>query len=297
MDLSKISLTGEKPRREALGAKEEAYLVLDDGFVRLDAIYGDESDIVRRARITTYKRATKKVRPDKDLIRYLWTNEHTSPFGFIQLVFHVRAPLFVARQWFRHRTGTREEASEDYLETTDTRSATFHEMQEFSGRYASYPEEFYRPPLEQMQQQSGSNFQMRDGTVVGNAEEIRERMLQEQNAACLNRRWYTSSGLAREVARINTPLSQYTEFYWMQSLPNLLHWVKLRRHESAQWEIRAYAQVLEYITSQYFPASYRAWLETVEGAYLSPAELAEIMTLVKDKVVPERLAKKLLKGA
>ncbi len=273
------------------GEIPERYQVLDHGFVQVVKVMDTDQDIVEIARVTTAKRV-KKHQPTKRLLRYLWHNQHTSPFGFPTLRLLIRAPLFVARQWFRHRTSVHNEVETPY-ESDDPSASQYHEMQEFSGRYQDYDDEMYLPPIERMQKQAESNHQGSSIALIDTPLDVQFEMGQEQMAARESRNYYLTSGLARELARINTPLSQYTEFYWQQSLLNLLHFLELRRAKGAQYEIRAYAQTIEQIVKQYFPLTYEVWLEWVKGLHITEEEAHEIVHLLSGMQLSPNLYEKL----
>jgi thymidylate synthase (FAD) len=198
--------------------------VLDKGFVRLVDYMGSDERIVQSARVS-YGSGTKSYRQDKGLIDYLLRNEHTSPFEQVVLTFHCKMPVFVARQWVRHRTAR---------------------LNEISGRYSIMKDEFYVPAGKDVSFQSEDNKQGRSEEAV--PAEIQQQILkdlQDQQSAAYKA--YTDlidKGLARELARINLPLSLYTEWYWQIDLHNLFHFLRLRMDSHAQFEIREYARVM-----------------------------------------------------
>ncbi|MCK9169964.1 MAG: FAD-dependent thymidylate synthase [Treponema sp.] len=210
------------PAAEAILDKE--YSVLDKGFVRLVDYYGGDQRIVQSARVS-YGEGTKAVSQDSALIDYLLRHQHTSPFEQVVMTFHLKMPIFVARQWVRHRTGR---------------------MNEVSGRYSVMKDEFYIPAAEHIAPQSTDNKQGR-GTEPfppEKAEYIRTQFAEGQETAYKKYSELVEGGLAREIARINLPLSLYTEFYWEMDLHNLFHFLKLRLDSHAQFEIREYARVI-----------------------------------------------------
>ncbi len=210
------------PEAEAILDRE--YPVLDKGFVRLVDYYGGDQRIVQSARVS-YGEGTKTVSQDGALIDYLLRHQHTSPFEQVVMTFHLKMPVFVARQWVRHRTGR---------------------MNEVSGRYSIMKDEFYIPAAGNIAPQSTDNKQGRASEPFPpeKAETIRTRFADGQEAAYRNYTELVEGGLAREIARINLPLSLYTEFYWEMDLHNLFHFLKLRLDSHAQLEIREYAKVI-----------------------------------------------------
>ena len=229
------------PEAEALLDKE--FPVLDRGFVRLVDYMGSDQRIVAAARVS-YGTGTKTVREDEVLINYLMRHEHTSPLEQVVLTFHVKLPIFVARQWIRHRTAR---------------------VNEISGRYSVMKDECYLPAEESLRTQSTINKQGRAETPVSpeSAKAIVEEMAAGQRDAYARYEAMLASDLAREVARIGLPLSLYTEWYWQIDLHNLFHFLKLRLDAHAQWEIREYARVMAEITKAVAPMAYAAF-ETYE---------------------------------
>ena len=198
------------PEAEEILDKE--FKVLDKGFVRLVDYMGGDARIVQAARVS-YGAGTKTVREDAGLIDYLLRNQHTSPFEQVILTFHIKLPIFIARQWVRHRTAR---------------------MNEISGRYSVMQNEFYLPADEDVAIQSADNKQGRSTEAVsqefvGNTKELLAKGQEEAYAAYTQ---LVESGLAREIARINLPLALYTEIYWQCDLHNLMHFLKLRTARS-----------------------------------------------------------------
>lgn len=198
--------------------------VLDKGFVRLVDYLGSDQRIVQAARVS-YGSGTKSFREDEGLIDYLLRNEHTSPFEQVILTFHCKMPVFVARQWVRHRTAR---------------------LNEISGRYSVIKDEFYVPHGKDVALQSPDNKQSRLQEAVEPElqQGFRFELEEQQKEAYASYKLHLDSGLARELARINLPLSLYTEWYWQIDLHNLFHFIRLRIDPHAQYEIRVYAQVL-----------------------------------------------------
>lgn len=210
--------------------------VLDQGLVRLVSYMGSDSAVVQAARVS-YGKGTKTVSEDEGLIRYLMRNRHTTPFEMVTFKFHLKMPIFIARQWHRHRTAS---------------------INEYSGRYSEMPDEFYCPSQDIIGKQSTSNKQGTEGQLEG-AGMVQASFEAEQELARDNYMDKLDLGVSREHARINLPLSQYTEFYWQINLHNLFHFLGLRLDSHAQYEIRQYAQAMYDIIEQIVPASCKAF--------------------------------------
>jgi len=232
------------PEAEALLDKE--IKVLDHGFIRLVDYMGGDSRIVQSARVS-YGKGTKSVREDEALIDYLMRHQHTSPFEQVVLTFHCKMPIFVARQWIRHR------------------AARFNEI---SGRYSVMEDEFYLPEETAIQYQNKDNRQGRDPQEV--PVHLRQKVLdiltKGQQVAYDDYQKMLADDIARELARINLPLSLYTQWYWQIDLHNLFHFLELRMDEHAQWEIRQYANVIADITRAVAPLAFRAFETHVVNA-------------------------------
>lgn len=243
--------------------------VLDKGFVRLVDYMGGDQRIVQAARVS-YGAGTKTVRQDRGLIHYLLKNEHTSPFEQVVLTFHAKMPIFVARQWVRHRTAR---------------------LNEISGRYSIMRDEFYVPEAETLKVQSASNKQARGEETLPETEATRVRAEMIDDQATLYRHYETmlESGLAREIARANLPLSLYTEWYWQIDLHNLLRFLRLRLDAHAQYEIRVYAEAMARCARAVAPLAYEAFEEHVMGSVrFSQSECAALAALLNgDKVALE----------
>ena len=234
-----------------------AFPVLDDGFVRVVDYMGTDESIVQAARVS-YGRGTKKVRNDRGLIRYLLRHRHTTPFEMCSLKIHVRVPMDIWRQWIRHRTAS---------------------VNEYSTRYSVAIDACRKTSPDAWRIQSEGNRQGSSGLVapeVGAELTAREHATQEACRETYDER--LSHGVAREQARKDLPLSTYTEAYWKMDLHNLLHFLSLRLHESAQEEIRAYASVIgEEIVSKWCPIAWEAFEDyRLGGSFLSAKE-AEIV--------------------
>lgn len=220
---------------------DKEYPVLDKGFVRLVDYMGDDNAIVQAARVS-YGEGTKKLHEDRGLIRYLMRHRHTTPFEMVEFKFHVKLPIFVARQWIRHRSAN---------------------VNEYSGRYSVMKEEFYFPPDEDIRKQSKRNKQGRSEEEL--PAEIRNRFLaylQHSSKDAYDKyEEFIGEGLARELARINLPLSLYTEWYWKIDLHNLFHFLRLRMDDHAQKEIRVYADVMAEMVKTIVPMAYEAFTD------------------------------------
>ncbi|MCL2602165.1 MAG: FAD-dependent thymidylate synthase [Treponema sp.] len=243
------------PEAEAILDKE--FPVLDKGFIRLVDYMGGDERVVQSARVS-YGAGTKSYREDAALIDYLLRNAHTSPFEQVVLTFHVKLPLFVARQWLRHRTAR---------------------VNEMSGRYSVMNDDFYLPELGELALQSTDNKQARstERLAPDTAEKARAALDAGQKAAYTSYKSLVDEGLARELARINLPLSLYTELYWQIDLHNLFHFMQLRLHAHAQKEIRLYAQVLLEIAEKVAPRCCESFQRHILGGErFSGEELAEL---------------------
>ena len=219
--------------------------VLDKGFVRLVDYMGGDARIVQSARVS-YGEGTKTVRQDRGLIHYLLRHAHTSPFEQVQLTFHAKMPIFVARQWVRHRTAR---------------------LNEISGRYSVMRDEFYVPAPENVCAQSDSNKQGRaEALPLEEALAVIAGLEREQRETYANYEKLLERGVARELARVNLPNSLYTEWYWQIDLHNLFHFLRLRMDAHAQYEIRVYAEAMATCARAVAPLAYEAFEEYVLGA-------------------------------
>ena len=235
--------------------------VLDHGFVSLVDYMGTDECIERAARVS-YGYGTRQTSQTRGLLRYLRRHMHTTPSEMVEFKFHCSMPMFVARQWIRHRSAN---------------------VNEYSGRYSLMPMLFYTPSAEQLQTQSRSNNQGRSGTPVS-PQQYRETVERWNEIRRLSRGAYeqmTSEDMARELARIDLPLSTYTQWYWKIDLHNFLHFLKLRVDRHAQWEIQEYGRVLAGMLKCVAPHSYEAWIDyDVCGARVSRMELDALRKLV-----------------
>ena len=246
--------------------------VLDHGFVRVVDYMGDDAAIVQAARVS-YGRGTRRTQDDRGLIRYLMRHRHTTPFEMCEIKYHVKLPIFVARQWIRHRTAN---------------------VNEYSARYSILDREYYIPAAGQLATQSRSNRQGR-GDVLSGAEAARvleilrgdaerchadyEEMLNENRDGTV--RDPSRSGLARELARMNLTLNTYTQWYWKIDLHNLLHFLSLRVDPHAQYEIRVYAEVMLETVRRWVPIACEAFTDyRLGGTHLSAAGLAVVRRLL-----------------
>jgi thymidylate synthase (FAD) len=228
---------------EAEEILDKEFPVLDHGFVRLVDYLGGDARIVAAARVS-YGAGTKTVREDKGLINYLMRNMHTSPFEQVILTFHAKMPIFVARQWVRHRTAR---------------------LNEISGRYSVMLDEFYMPESKSIRKQSRRNKQGREEEELSieTQQKVLELIKLDQRSAYNNYQEMLNVDIARELARINLPLSLYTQWYWQIDLHNLFHFLKLRMDKHAQYEIRCYADVIAKMTQLVAPMAYEAFEEHV----------------------------------
>lgn len=252
------------PEAEAL--LDQEIRVLDRGFVRLVDYLGGDARIVQAARVS-YGAGTKSFREDRGLIHYLLRNEHTSPFEQVILTFHTKMPIFVARQWVRHRTAR---------------------LNEISGRYSVMRDEFYLPEPDQVRFQSRQNKQARSEERLppAEAEAVIASMRAEQEQTYANYEKYLAMGVARELARANLPLSLYTEWYWQIDLHNLFHFLRLRLDAHAQYEIRAFAEALAQCARSVAPIAYEAFEEHwLHGLSFSRSEGAAIARMLRGEPV------------
>jgi thymidylate synthase (FAD) len=251
----------------------EPIAALDHGFVRVLDYMGDDAAIVQAARVS-YGKGTTQISNDRGLIRYLVRHRHTTPLEMCELKLHVKLPIFVARQWIRHRTAN---------------------VNEYSARYSILDREFYLPDPAQLAEQSRSNRQGREATLSAEqAARVLEllgtdaRRCYDHYEELLNEdehgqpRRPHDPMLARELARMNLTLNYYTQWYWKIDLHNLLHFLSLRADGHAQYEIRVYAEILAKIVAQWVPLSWEAFCDfRLEGVALSRMELAAVKALLR----------------
>lgn len=234
--------------------------VLDHGLVRVIDYMGDDSAITQAARVS-YGRGTKSVSNDEGLIRYLMRHWHSTPFEMCEVKFHVKLPVFVARQWIRHRTAN---------------------VNEYSARYSILDREFYIPAPEQLAAQSTVNNQGR-GLVLQGEEAARVLDLLREDATRSYDHYEAmlsqdgQQGLARELARMNLPANVYTQWYWKVDLHNLFHFLRLRADAHAQYEIRAYAETMCQIVKDWVPLAYAAFEDYRLGGVQMSAKGVEVL--------------------
>ena len=250
----------------------EAIPVLDHGFIRVIDYMGDDSSIVQSARVS-YGKGTKKVSTDEGLIRYLMRHWHSTPFEMCEIKYHVKLPIFIARQWIRHRTAN---------------------VNEYSARYSILDKEFYIPAKEQLSAQSTNNRQGRGDLITGQqADEVLkilkddavrtydnyEKMLNERfDGTIIDEK---KSGLARELARMNLTLNSYTQWYWKTDLLNLMNFLFLRGDSHAQYEIRVYAEKMLDTVKKWVPITHAAFLDyRVGAAHLSSKGLKIVKSMI-----------------
>ncbi len=255
--------------------------LLDHGFIRVVDYMGNDSSVVQAARVS-YGAGTKKVNADKGLINYLIAHRHTTPFEMCEIKFHIKLPIFIARQWIRHRTAS---------------------VNEYSARYSIMEDEFYIPKAENLAAQSKINHQGRDEGKVLNAKE-QKQVLEVLKKDALNSYDHyldminqdrdgnvadeSKEGLARELARMNLPVNCYTQWYWKIDLHNLFHFLHLRADSHAQYEIRVYAQAMLDVVKKWVPHSYEAFIKhRKSGKELSGAALEVVKKLVKGEKVTQ----------
>jgi thymidylate synthase (FAD) len=250
----------------------EAIPVLDHGFIRVIDYMGDDTSIVQSARVS-YGKGTKKVSTDEGLIRYLMRHWHSTPFEMCEIKYHVKLPIFIARQWIRHRTAN---------------------VNEYSARYSILDKEFYIPAKEQLSAQATNNRQGRGDLITGEqADEVLkilkddavrtydnyEKMLNERfDGTIIDEK---KSGLARELARMNLTLNSYTQWYWKTDLLNLMNFLFLRGDSHAQYEIRVYAEKMLDTVKKWVPITHAAFLDyRVGAAHLSSKGLKIVKSMI-----------------
>lgn len=256
-EIAEIKQQKYQTQRATIDALEEILYepieVLDHGFVRVIDYMGDDQAIVQSARVS-YGKGTKKINQDRGLIRYLMRHWHTTPFEMCEIKLHVKLPIFIARQWIRHRTAN---------------------VNEYSARYSILDKEFYVPAPANLAAQSNDNRQGR-GNVLEGAEAQRVLDILKGDSEQTYRHYMemlnmddaseqvldpSKVGLARELARMNLPVNYYTQWYWKIDLNNLLHFLMLRADAHAQYEIREYANAILKIVEKWVPMTYEAFLD------------------------------------
>jgi len=255
----------------------EVIPILDHGFIRVVDYMGDDSSIVQAARVS-YGKGTKKVSTDEGLIRYLLRHWHSTPFEMCEIKYHIKLPIFIARQWIRHRTAN---------------------VNEYSARYSILDKEFYIPAPDKLAAQAVNNRQGRGGVLEGDqAQEVLDILKEDSQRTyenyekMLNERYDGSvidenkSGLARELARMNLTLNSYTQWYWKTDLLNLMNFLFLRADIHAQYEIRVYADAMIETLKKWVPITHSAFLDyRVGAAHVSAKGLNVIKSLLNGKEV------------
>ena len=255
----------------------EAIPILDHGFIRVVDYMGNDTSIVQAARVS-YGKGTKKVSTDAGLIKYLMRHWHSTPFEMCEIKYHVKLPIFIARQWIRHRTAN---------------------VNEYSARYSILDKEFYLPAPENLAAQSKINRQGRGEILEGEqAKKVLELLKSDAEQTysnyemILNERYDGSViddkevGLARELARMNLTLNTYTQWYWKTDLLNLMNFLRLRADHHAQFEIRAYADAMLDTVKRWVPITYEAFLDyRVGGTEVSAKGKSVIQNLIKGEQV------------
>ena len=255
----------------------EAIPILDHGFIRVIDYMGDDTSIVQAARVS-YGKGTKKVSTDSGLIKYLMRHWHSTPFEMCEIKYHVKLPIFIARQWIRHRTAN---------------------VNEYSARYSILDKEFYLPATQNLAAQSQSNRQGRGDVLEGEkAKKVLDLLKGDAEQTynnyemMLNERYDGSIidenglGLARELARMNLTLNTYTQWYWKTDLLNLMNFLRLRADHHAQYEIRAYADAMLDTVKKWVPITYEAFMDyRVGGTEVSAKGKEVIKKFIKgDKI-------------
>ncbi len=255
--------------------------VLDHGFVRVVDYMGDDAAIVQAARVS-YGRGTRRVSEDQGLINYLMRHRHTTPFEMCEIKYHVKLPIFVARQWIRHRTAN---------------------VNEYSARYSVLDNEFYTPAVEHLAAQTKTNRQGRGEVLEGaTAQRVLDLLREDAERAYAGYSELLNEdasgapldparpGLSRELARLNLTLGFYTQWYWKTDLHNLMHFLSLRADSHAQYEIRAYAEIMLDTLRRWVPMTHAAFLEyRMNAATISAAGLAVIRRLLAGEPVDQEL--------
>ena len=259
----------------------EAIPILDHGFIRVIDYMGDDTSIVQAARVS-YGKGTKKVSTDSGLIKYLMRHWHSTPFEMCEIKYHVKLPIFIARQWIRHRTAN---------------------VNEYSARYSILDKEFYLPSVENLAAQSQSNRQGRGDLLTGDqAKKVLDLLKKDAEQTydnyetMLNERYDGSVidekqvGLARELARMNLTLNTYTQWYWKTDLLNLMNFLRLRADHHAQYEIRAYADAMLDTVKKWVPITYDAFMDyRVGGTEVSSKGKKIIQKLIGgEEINPEK---------
>ena len=273
-DLKKVLTSEFKTKRVTANRLDKVlykpFKVLDHGFVRVIDYMGDDSSIVQAARVS-YGKGTKKLNQDKNLINYLLSHRHTTPFEMNEIKFHIKLPIFVARQWIRHRTAN---------------------VNEYSARYSILDNEFYIPKINDVKPQSKQNNQGRAGVIENDLRKhylslIRENgkknftsykhlLNVDEDGEVLDEK---KTGIARELARMVLPLNSYTQWYWKIDLHNLMHFLALRFDDHAQHEIRVYAKVMLDLMKKWVPLTYDAFVRNRVNSFTLSSEGIEYLKM------------------
>ncbi len=255
----------------------EAIPILDHGFIRVIDYMGDDTSIVQAARVS-YGKGTKKVSTDSGLIKYLMRHWHSTPFEMCEIKYHIKLPIFIARQWIRHRTAN---------------------VNEYSARYSILDKEFYLPAAEHLAAQSQNNRQGRGDVLKGDqAKKVLDLLKYDAEQTynnyetMLNEKYDGSiidknaTGLARELARMNLTLNTYTQWYWKTDLLNLMNFLRLRADHHAQYEIREYANAMLDTVKKWVPITYEAFMDyRVGGTEVSSKGKKIIQKLIKGEKI------------
>ena len=274
---SEISQTSRVTAPELESILYKPIEVLDHGFIRVIDYMGDDTSIVQSARVS-YGKGTKQISNDKGLIKYLMRHRHSTPFEMCEIKFHIKLPIFIARQWIRHRTAN---------------------VNEYSARYSILDKEFYIPSPENLAAQSATNNQGRgDALTTEEASNVIDILRKDAEQTYSNYETLlnenssgetiddSKAGIARELARMNLTLNTYTQWYWKIDLNNLLHFLALRADGHAQYEIRVYADAMLDIVRKWVPLTYAAFEDyRVGGTEVSAKEINLIKKLIKGEKV------------
>ena len=263
----------------------KSFKILDHGFVRVIDYMGNDSSIVQAARVS-YGKGTKKLNQDKSLINYLISHRHSTPFEMNEIKFHIKLPIFVARQWIRHRTAN---------------------VNEYSARYSILDKEFYIPKNENLKPQSQYNNQGRSGELSSDEVKSYSKIIKDNSrigfenySKLLNQDDSgkmiddSKKGLARELSRMTLPLNSYTQWYWKIDLHNFMHFLSLRFDPHAQYEIKVYAEVMMEILKKWVPLTYEAFVSNrLNSLTMSSHGVEYIKSLIKRrKSIPKNISKR-----
>lgn len=245
----------------------KTFKVLDHGFIRVIDYMGNDNAIVQAARVS-YGAGTKKINEDRGLINYLMRHQHTTPFEMCEIKLHIKLPIFVARQWIRHRTAS---------------------VNEYSARYSVLNNEFYIPKVENISSQSQTNKQGREDSSIDNAELV-QKIIKEACESSYEK--YSdlidNYSLTRELARTILPINVYSEWYWKIDLHNLLHFLRLRTDSHAQFEIRCYANIILDLVKRWVPLTYEAFMNyKKEAEIISKNGIDVLKRIIKGEQVTE----------